>query len=67
MNGPWDRGDWFVLLHANAAGIAATTFLFLHPDPINFATWGTFCGVLFSLYHWFLIRDSKTPDASEGK
>jgi hypothetical protein len=59
-----DFRDWFVLLHLNAAGIAATVFLFKHPDPLNFATWATMLGTISGCYHWFMIRDQKIPDAA---
>lgn len=59
----WDFSDWFILFHVNAAAIAATVFLFVHPDPLNFATWGTFCAAVLSSYHWMLIRDAKEKDA----
>lgn len=58
-----DFRDWFVLLHTNAAGIAATVFVFKHPDPLNFVTWATMLGTIVTFYHLFVIKDAKTPDA----
>jgi hypothetical protein len=46
-----------------AIQVAATVFVFKHPDAINFATWATVVGGLISAYHWMVIRDSKIGDA----
>lgn len=43
--------------------VAATVFLFKHPDPMNFATWGTFSGAVICAYKWLDFKDSKVPDA----
>jgi O-antigen/teichoic acid export membrane protein len=61
-----DVTDWLVMSVVTDVVIAATIFLFKHPDPINFATWGTVVGTICSVYHWLTIRDDKTPDC-EGK
>jgi hypothetical protein len=58
-----DIRDWFILFHLNAAGIAATVFVFKHPEPMNFATLATLLGTLVSCYHWFVLKDSKQADA----
>ncbi len=58
-----DFRDWFVMAHVNAAGIAATVFLFKHYDPLNFATWATMLGTIIGCYHWFVLKDSKQADA----
>lgn len=58
-----DFRDWFVMLHVNAALIAATVFVFCHPDSVNFVTWGTVLVTVVGVYHWLVIRDSKEKDA----
>jgi hypothetical protein len=58
-----DFRDWFIMAHVNAAGIAATVFLFKHPDALNFATWAGMLATIVGFYHWAVIKDSKTADA----
>ena len=58
-----DFRDYFILAHVNAAGIIGTVFLFTHPDVTNFAAWCTLIATLVGCYHWFVLRDCKTPDA----
>lgn len=58
-----DARDWFIIFHVNAAGIAATVFLFWHPEVMNFATWVGFIGVIIGFYQWQTIRDQKIQDA----
>ena len=58
-----DARDWFILFHLNAAGIAATVFVFEHPDTANFVTWAGMLATLVGAYHWFVFKDLKTPDA----
>jgi hypothetical protein len=55
--------DWFILLHVGGALWALIGLAYLHPDPIIV---GAVCGAvpaILGLYHWFTVRDSKTPDA----
>jgi len=58
-----DARDWFVLFHVNAAGLAGTVFLFLHPSPAVFVTWVGFIGTIIGFYQWQTIRDQKIQDA----
>ncbi len=59
-----DTRDWIVIALMAAIQVAATVFIFLHPDTLNFVTYGTLVGGLISAYHWMVIRDSKQKDAS---
>ena len=56
--------DWFVVILVAAVWIAATIFVFLHPDSVNFATWATVTSVMTGFYHYMMVRDSKVPDAT---
>jgi hypothetical protein len=58
-----DTRDWIVISLMAVIEIAATVFVFKHPDAINFATWATVCGTLATAYHWIVVKDSKTPDS----
>jgi hypothetical protein len=58
-----DARDWVVIGLMAAIQIAATVFIFKHPDALNFVTFGTLTGALISAYHWLVIKDSKTADA----
>jgi hypothetical protein len=58
-----DARDWFILFHLNAAGAAATAFIFLHPETANFVTWAGMLSTIVGSYHWFVLKDSKAPDA----
>jgi hypothetical protein len=55
----FDFRDYFILGHVNAAGIAATVFLFLHPDAVNFATWAGLLATIIGCYHFIVFKDSK--------
>lgn len=55
--------DWIVIVLMADIQLAATVFIFLHPDGINFATWATLAGTLTGAYHWMVIRDQKQADA----
>lgn len=55
--------DWFVMLLMAGIWIAATVFLFKHPEGPAFAVWGTVCGTMTAAYHWLDVHDSKVPDA----
>lgn len=61
--GGWDLTDWLIAFLVTAAWIAATVFLFIHPDPLNFATWATVSGTLVGVYHWLRVRDDKIKDS----
>jgi hypothetical protein len=58
-----DFRDWFILLHVNAVCDAIVWLMFkFHTDLIV----GAGCAALptiLGLYHWFVLRDSKTADA----
>lgn len=58
-----DFRDYFILVHANAAGIATGVYTFTHADIATFATWCALLTTLIGAYHWFVLKDSKTPDA----
>jgi hypothetical protein len=58
-----DFRDYFILGHVNAAGIAATVYTFMHPDPVTFGVYGTLIAALIGSYKWFVYKDSKVPDA----
>jgi hypothetical protein len=58
-----DTRDWIVIGLMAGIQIAATVFVFKHPEAMNFATWATVVGGLTSAYHWMVIRDSKQADA----
>ncbi len=58
-----DFRDYFILMHVNAAGIAATVYTFMHPDPVTFGAYGTLIAALVGTYHWFVLKDSKQADA----
>ena len=59
----WDMRDVIILLRVDALLTAGTIYLFKHADPIVFGAWATFATTLAGFYHWFVLRDSKTPDA----
>jgi hypothetical protein len=56
--------DWIVIVLMADIQLAATVFIFLHPDTLNFATWATLAGTLTGAYHWIVTRDQKIPDAT---
>jgi O-antigen/teichoic acid export membrane protein len=56
--------DWIVIALMASIQLAATVFVFVHPDSMNFATWATVVGGLVTAYHWIVIRDSKQADAA---
>lgn len=58
-----DFMDWVILAHVNAAVDALIVLPFKHPDP---AIVGACCVALptvLGIYHYFLFRDAKQPDA----
>jgi hypothetical protein len=58
-----DFRDILILLRVDAILIMGTIYLFKHADAAVFGAWATFATTLASLYHWFVVRDSKQPDA----
>ena len=63
MNAPLDVRDYLVILLVAVSWIAATSFLFWKPTDMNFASWAGVTATLVGVYHWIVIRDSKTEDA----
>lgn len=62
MNGK-DVRDWYIMVHISIFGLGILGYSFAHPNSAVFAT---ACGTLttvIGMYHWFTIRDDKTPDA----
>jgi hypothetical protein len=58
-----DFRDWYIAAHVGIAELALLALAFLHPDPVIV---GAVCGAIpaiLGLYHWFVVRDSKIPDA----
>jgi hypothetical protein len=55
--------DWLVMALVTAAWLISTMFLFVHPDPANFATWAAFGATIIGCYHWLIYVDDKKPDA----
>jgi len=58
-----DCRDWLVMFLVMCGGCIASVFLFLHPDPLNFATWATYHATAYGVFHWLTVRDAKTEDA----
>jgi hypothetical protein len=58
-----DISDYFIMAALAAVFATSTTFLFLNPGPVNFATWGTIATAGFGVFHLLRIRDDKRPDA----
>jgi len=58
-----DFRDYFILVNLNSAGIASGVYTFMHPDVATFATWCALLTTLVSVYHWFVLKDSKLADA----
>jgi membrane protease YdiL (CAAX protease family) len=57
-----DVRDWLVMCIVTCAWLASTVFLFLHPDPANFATWAALGATMTGAYHWICYRDQKEAD-----
>jgi hypothetical protein len=60
---PFDGRDALVMGLVTAAEIAATTYLFKHPDTTAFGIWTGFTTTIIGFYHWICVFDSKRPDA----
>lgn len=58
-----DFRDWFVMGLAALAWTAGTVFIFEWHSEANFATWAAFSATVGGIYHWLILRDSKTADA----
>jgi hypothetical protein len=57
-----DARDWYIMIHVSVFGFGILSYAFFHPSAGVFAT---ACGTLttvIGMYHWFTIRDDKTPD-----
>lgn len=62
--GKQDLRDWYIMVHISIFGLGILAYVFVNPSPTAFAT---ACGTLttvIGMYHWFTIRDDKTPDAA---
>lgn len=60
-----DLRDWYIMVHVSLFGFAVVGYAYLNPSPVVYATT---CGTLttiLGMYHWFTIRDDKTPDAEK--
>jgi hypothetical protein len=55
--------DWFILLHVGGALWALIALAWRHPDPVIVGAVCTAVPAILGFYHWFTVRDSKTPDA----
>ena len=56
--------DWFILLHVGGTVWLLLALAFMHPDPVTVGAVCTAVPAVLGLYHWFTVRDAKTPDAS---
>jgi hypothetical protein len=59
-----DCRDWFIMGALTAFGSSIIVYVFKYPDPVSFTA---ACGALplmLGLYHWFVVRDDKFPDAN---
>jgi hypothetical protein len=55
--------DWYIALHVGIAELALLTLAFMHPQPEIVGAVCVALPAILGLYHWFTIRDAKTPDA----
>jgi hypothetical protein len=66
-----DARDWFVMILVAGVWIAGTVFIFVFGSKDNavalLGAWGVICGSFGGFYHWFVLRDSKTKDADNGR
>ena len=58
-----DWRDLVILVRVDTILALGTFYLFKHADPIVFGSWATFAASVTGLYHWFVVKDSKMPDA----
>lgn len=58
-----DIRDWLVIVLVAFIMAVATLYLFSHPSPMAFATWGGVAATVSTMYHWLILKDSKVPDA----
>ena len=62
MTNKQDIRDWFIMAAIAAVGASIMTYAFIFHSEAVFATaCGTITGEL-GLFHWFTVRDDKTPD-----
>jgi hypothetical protein len=64
MSHQQDWRDWYIMIHISIFGLGLLAYVFKNPSV---AAFGTMCGTLttvIGMYHWFTIRDDKTPDAA---
>lgn len=54
--------DYLVMVIVTAAWVAGTTYIFVHPSDVNFATWAAMAATMGGLYHWLTVYDDKRPD-----
>jgi hypothetical protein len=55
--------DWYIAAHVGLAELALLTLAFMHPDPTIVGAICMAIPAILGLYHWFTLRDAKTPDA----
>ena len=55
--------DWFILLHVGGALWAIIALAFAHPDPVIVGAVCAAVPTILGLYHMFIVRDAKQPDA----
>jgi uncharacterized membrane-anchored protein YitT (DUF2179 family) len=59
-----DIRDWLIIILVAFIMAIATVYLFTHPSPAAFATWGGVAATVSTMYHWIVFRDSKIKDNS---
>jgi hypothetical protein len=60
----FDIRDWLIIVLVAFIMSIATIYLFAHPGPEAFATWGGVVATVSGMYHWIVFKDTKTQDAS---
>ena len=63
MINPRDYRDTTVMILVCSEAIASTIFLYMHPAPVNFATWAGLVATTGGIFHWLTISDDKRVDA----
>jgi hypothetical protein len=58
-----DKRDTVVMVMVCCGWVAATVFLFMYPQSINFATWAGLVATIGGVFHWLCISDDKRVDA----
>jgi hypothetical protein len=59
--------DWYIMVHVSLFGFAIIGYAYKNPSPGVFATACATLTTVIGMYHWFTIRDDKTPDARDGR